>query len=263
MDGIDAKTSKKRTLSIQACNFCRRRHLKCDGLHPCVQCSKRQEKCIFEEVKKRSKKKQIQSSPQVIYTFRKTYLKSSPDSPIIRFPQIPWHHFAYIAAFAQSVQPLFPAFVPHTYRIVESPFVIHITQPKIFSIMADLSPDHQPWSADEICNAFEYAIVCSHGSHHLVHHYVKISTGSRLCKEPKSSIEFWKKAEMILEILIIYTSADSQLAERTLFLICVFSFFNIIHGNIDACVEILLKGYNIYSQHPSTISPVTSNRYFP
>lgn len=63
---------KKRTLVIQACNFCKRRHLKCQGIQPCEQCVKRKEECVFSGViakKGRKKKKQplqLDGSPEVL-----------------------------------------------------------------------------------------------------------------------------------------------------------------------------------------------------
>lgn len=37
----------------QACHFCKSRHLKCDGNHPCIQCELRRQECVFSTVSKK------------------------------------------------------------------------------------------------------------------------------------------------------------------------------------------------------------------
>ena len=57
---------------------------------------------------------------------------------VFRFQQIPFHHFGFIAALAQAVQPLVPSFIPRTYQFVSDPFSLQISNQKIFTIMEDL-----------------------------------------------------------------------------------------------------------------------------
>lgn len=83
---------------------------------------------------------------------------------MFQFHTIPFHHLAYFAAFAQTIQPSFPSFVPHTYHIIANPYSIQITNPKIFTIMDELNiTTARNLSPMDICDAFEYAIICSHG----------------------------------------------------------------------------------------------------
>ena len=51
----EKEKKKKRVVSL-ACSFCKKRHYKCDGTHPCAQCVSRNEECVFELNKKRGRK---------------------------------------------------------------------------------------------------------------------------------------------------------------------------------------------------------------
>ena len=52
----EPKKIRKKNVVNLACNFCKRRHLKCDGNIPCVQCTSRNEECVFGNNLKRGRK---------------------------------------------------------------------------------------------------------------------------------------------------------------------------------------------------------------
>ena len=104
------------------------------------------------------------TTSNLILHSRLIYCKVVKEATVFRFQQIPFHHFGFIAAFAQAVQPLFPSFIPRTYQFVNDPFSLQISNQKIFTIMEDLSTtSNSSCTPTEICDALEYAIVCSHG----------------------------------------------------------------------------------------------------
>lgn len=61
------ESTKKRTLGIKACAFCKKRHLRCDGMSPCSQCNIRKGECLYEEPRKRGRKKGAISSVDLDY----------------------------------------------------------------------------------------------------------------------------------------------------------------------------------------------------
>jgi hypothetical protein len=159
MEPESTEENKKKRLSIHACNLCKMRHLRCSGIHPCEQCAKHKVECVFGAALKRGKRKQIPEYGSLVNTFK------ASDS-VFRFQQIPFHHFSFIDAFAESIQPFFPGFVPRTYQIVLDPSKsVQSIDPRTFTILEQLcgSKNITSWAAGEICDAFEYAIVCSHG----------------------------------------------------------------------------------------------------
>ena len=52
----ESKKTKRISISSQACSFCKKRHLKCDGKQPCSQCISRNMDCVFGSTAKRGRK---------------------------------------------------------------------------------------------------------------------------------------------------------------------------------------------------------------
>jgi len=84
------KAKRPSHLITQACDFCKRRHMKCDGNHPCSQCHKRQQECLYSQRKKRGpkpKSQKVAKQPVVKTTPVETPLvtnvtvSNSPQSP--------------------------------------------------------------------------------------------------------------------------------------------------------------------------------------
>ena len=53
---VNSPIEKKRTKNNPACTFCKKRHLKCDGVKPCSNCKSRDEVCVFVANNKRGPK---------------------------------------------------------------------------------------------------------------------------------------------------------------------------------------------------------------
>eukprot|EP01130_Rhizamoeba_saxonica_P001423 TRINITY_DN11283_c0_g1_i1.p1 TRINITY_DN11283_c0_g1~~TRINITY_DN11283_c0_g1_i1.p1 ORF type:complete len:601 (-),score=60.54 TRINITY_DN11283_c0_g1_i1:52-1854(-) len=82
---------KKRTRSrytSQACDFCKHRHLKCDGASPCAQCSKRKRECTFTKrnVKRGPKPANMKREPKPVKKPPK--IKTPPKIEHFEQPQI-------------------------------------------------------------------------------------------------------------------------------------------------------------------------------
>jgi hypothetical protein len=82
------------------------------------------------------------------------------------------------------------------------------------------------------------------------------SQGSRLCHEQQVALEFWAKADALLETV----TKNPKDTERTVSLICLFAFCNILHGDFSSSIPMLFRAYSLYLQKPSSVSRVVKNR---
>jgi hypothetical protein len=94
---------KKRSLSLKACTFCKKRHLRCDGSHPCTQCISRNEECVFVISCKRGRKKHSTTPIMVCTKSQFDLLTNSQSLLTSRFRDL-------------SFTPLYHIIISHTWQ---------------------------------------------------------------------------------------------------------------------------------------------------
>jgi hypothetical protein len=158
MEVATTETRKKRTLNL-ACNFCKSRHLKCDGNYPCVQCISRSEECLFITNMKRGRKPK---KPQVIPNTppSPTPTVQNPLSTSIQISTVDSSfHAVYFNKFCDRVLPLFPMFAPKCF--ISDP----TTDASSWDQVQKLNPNTvKNQSLMEIVDCLEYSLLCAHGN---------------------------------------------------------------------------------------------------
>ena len=97
---------KRKRIVTLACTFCKKRHIKCDGSSPCLQCvSRNNEKdCVFETNRKRGRK--VPKDLQVVVPLPKEIQISAIDESF---------HPTFLYNFMERFAPLYPHYTPKTF----------------------------------------------------------------------------------------------------------------------------------------------------
>ena len=139
---------RKRVVTL-ACTFCKKRHLKCSGDTPCLQCVSRNENCVFETNKKRGRK--VSNDLQLIPLPKEIQISATDES----------FHSTFLFNFMERFAPLYPHYNPKTFSCDTTKIVDSVSWNNIRKLTPTICNTK---SLSDLIKMAEYTVSCAIGN---------------------------------------------------------------------------------------------------
>jgi hypothetical protein len=267
-------SKKKRTkYTTRACDYCKQRHLKCNGDIPCAQCSKRQINCAYTQknVKRGPKpKKSVEDSLRMndkVMVDAETSEKFKIELERYKALLQEWEHKYF--ELLKSNQPKSSVAIPDLGKdLIVQVYQIYVD--KMFPVFP-----HQFKTSSALCfqvikklSMNSFILELGDTIQYLVHCII-FAHGLRLNGNPDLSNLFILKAESYIQYLFnnpkfieIPSHFLSAFANDIISCLYLFSYYKVQSGEFDVARQTLYYAYNILNMYVNEVNPCISHRIY-
>jgi hypothetical protein len=267
-------SKKKRTkYTTRACDYCKQRHLKCNGDVPCSQCSKRQINCTYTQknVKRGPKpKKTVEDSLRMsdkVMVDVESAAKFRGELDRYKMMLQEWEHKYF--ELLKSNQPKSSVAIPDLGKdLIMQVYQTYID--KVFPVFP-----HQFKTSSALCfqvikklSMNSFVMELSDTIQYLVH-CVIFAHGLRLNGNQDLSNLFILKAESYIQYLFnnprvveIPNQFLSVFANDLIACLYLFNYYKVQSGEFDVARQTLYYAYNILNMYVNEVNPCISHRIY-